>query len=266
MPICAYCKQDKPATREHVIPAFLYALQKSLGDKVIGWNEVTEKMVGGEAKVRDVCADCNNGVLSNLDAYGKQVLDRAGLLVHNYLGRSVTLSYEYSMLLRWLLKVSFNSSRTDGAHSHMFEEFIPFILGKSQSPPRHRVTLLASLAGAVALDDLQAATEPFRTSARGAKRLNPLLVRICYGYVPGDDSFTLRINILGPLILFMPIFRPGVLPGHAAASIRRVQKLHAGAIELTAKRRLLELQAGTQTWVDMYDDQAQRARRIDGDA
>lgn len=262
MPVCAYCQKERPATREHVIPSFLYALQKTAEGKIIGWNEVIEKMVGGEAKVRDVCAECNSGVLSELDSYGKGMLSQAGLLVHNYLGRSLTLPLDHSQLLRWLLKISFNSSRTDGAHSYLFEEFVPFILGESDPPPRHRVALLGYLASPVALDADQIAAEPFKTAARGAQTLNPLLVRICYGVVPGEQSFILRINVLGPLVFFLPIFKPNTLPGHAAAAIRRLQKFHPGAVELTSKKRLVHLQAGSRTWIDLYAHQVQRTRDI----
>ncbi|WP_354443786.1 hypothetical protein [Ottowia thiooxydans] len=253
-------------TREHVIPSFLYKLQKSSGKQFVGWNEVVQKMVGGEAKVKDVCSNCNNGVLSELDAYGKQVLDEAGILVHNYLGRSLVLKYDYARLLRWSLKVSFNSSRTDGAHRHLFEDFVPFILGVAESPPRKRVALLAYLASPIALDKTQEVNSAFVEAALGAKTLNPLIVRICYGYVRGDDSLVLRINILGPLVLFMPIFNPEVLLGHAAASIRRLQKLHPGAVDLYGKKRLVQLRAGASTWIDMWSDQARRVRGLQGNA
>lgn len=249
-------------TREHVIPAFLYALQKSFGEKTIGWNEVVGKMVGGEAKVRDVCEECNSGVLSELDSYGQKLLEGAGTLVHNFEGRRISVPYNYSLLLRWLLKISFNSSRTDGAHSHLFEEFIPFILGEAAVPPRQRVGLIAYLASAVPLTDQQIGVEPFATAARRAKSFNPLVVRISYGAVPGDSSFTLRINILGPVVFFMPIFNPDVRPGHAAASLRRLAKLQPRSVELTSKMRRIELVAGPKTWHDLYSDQLQRTRAL----
>lgn len=265
MPYCAYCNQEGSLTREHVIPAFLYALQKSFEEGVVGWNEVAKKMVRGESKIKDVCAACNNGVLSNLDSYGKQVLGDAGLLVQNYLASSLILKYEYAQLLRWSLKMSFNSSRADRVHSHVFQDFIPFILGAAKPPPRYRVALLAYLAGPIMLDPKKGINQPFWIAARGASTLNPFLVRIAYGIVPGDDSFVLRVNVIGPLVLLMPIFEPDVLPGHAAASIRRLQKLHPGAVELTGKRRLVELHAGSKSWLDMYSDQLTRVQRLTGE-
>lgn len=135
MPICAYCKRESRATREHVIPAFIYAFQQQLAQSVVGWNEVVQRMVRGEAKVRDVCAECNHTALSVLDSYGRQLLSDSGLLVQNYTKRTLTIRYDYSLLLRWLLKISFNSSRTDGAHSGLFEEHIQFMRGLSPPPP-----------------------------------------------------------------------------------------------------------------------------------
>ena len=260
MPICAYCKQERPATREHVIPSFLYAFQKSFGDGIIGWNEVVEKMVGGEAKIKDVCAECNNGALSDLDAYGKHFLKGSGLLVHNYLKSSLSLAFDYPQLLRWIMKISFNSSRTDGAHSHLFEEFTPFILGKEPAPPRYRVALLAYLARPVELNESQFLNEPFKTAARGARTFNPFLIRISYGVISADANFTLRLVMLGPLVLYLPFFNPGTLPGHAASSIRRLKKFAQGAEELTPAKRHIELRAGDRTFLDLYEHQVQRTR------
>src|SRR6266702_179908 len=143
---CAYCQEKRPLTREHIIPAFICNFQKQLEGSVIGWNEVAQCMVGGEGKIKDVCEDCNNRVLSELDSYGKRLLTDSGLFVQNYTKQELTLQYDYSLLLRWLLKISFNSSRTDGVHSHLFERFIPFIRGLASPPSRFQVAPLVYLA------------------------------------------------------------------------------------------------------------------------
>ena len=262
MPTCVYCKQERPVTREHVIPAFMYALQKQAGEGVIGWNESIKKMVGGESKVKDVCADCNNRVLGGLDSYGKDLLGKSGLLVDNYLQQTLTLQYDYELLLRWLLKVSFNSARTGGAHSHIFEEHIPFMLGAAEAPPRYKVGLAAYMASAVVLDQTQVDRKPFLKALGGAKTLNPFLVRICYGFVPGGNFYTLRMNIFGPVVFYMMIFKEGTLPGHAAVEIRRFLKITPGAKELAPDRRLIQLRAGAQTWLDLYARQVQRMNSI----
>ena len=222
-------------------------------------------MVGGEGKVKDVCAECNNGVLSDLDGYGKKLLSESGLLVHNYVKMSITLRYDYELLLRWLLKISFNSSRTDGAHSHLFEKYVPFILGKSPAPPRHRLACLAYLAAPERLGESNIRQEPFLRITQGSKFLNPFLVRICYGGVSGEHSYTLRLNIFGPVVFHLVLFNESTLPGHSATAIRRLLKLSPGALEIDRKHRLLQLQAGERSWLSLYEHQVNRIRALAGD-
>lgn len=259
MSVCAYCRQDRPPTREHVIPAFMYDFQKQLEQSVIGWNEVAQRMVGGEGKVKDVCADCNNRVLGELDAYGKQMLTNSGLLVQNYTKRELTLQYDYSLLLRWLLKVSFNSSRTDGAHSHLFERYVPFMRGLEPSPSRHQVAALLYLARPETLGTSRIAEEPFVRIANGSSLLNPFLVRICYGAIPGEHRYVLRLNIFGPAVFYLMIFEDAILPGHAASAIRRLTKLTPGTVELSPKRKVVDVRAGEKSWLDLYEHQVARA-------
>ncbi len=266
MTVCAYCKQDRQATREHVIPAFTYAFQQQLEQSVIGWNEVVQGMVRGEAKVKDVCAECNNGTLSELDSYGKRLLSDSGLFVQNYTKKTLTLRYDYAPLLRWLLKVSFNSSRTDGAHSSLFEDYIAFVRGQSTPPPRYRVACLAYLAAPEVFGKSRIAEESFARVSGGSKLLNPFLVRICYGGIPGEHEYTLRLNIFGPAVFYLLLFRDGVLPGHAASAVRRLLKVVPGAVEITPKLRFVELQAGRKSWLDLYEYQVQRNRAIAEDA
>ena len=257
MAICAYCRQDKPATREHVIPAFMYDFQKQTAESVVGWNEVANRMVGGEAKVRDVCGHCNNGPLSQLDSYGKKLLTDSGLLVRNYTKTTLTLAYDYALLLRWLLKVSFNSARTDGVHAPIFEDHIPFILGSASPPPRYRVTCLLSLAAPERLKNHSSPPEAMVSLAKGSGLINPFLVRISYG-LP-NENFVHRVNIFGPAIFQLVMFNPGVLPGHAASAIRSLLKVEPSGIELSERRPVVSAIAGKQTWLDIYGPQIARA-------
>src|SRR5438128_4485061 len=102
MTSCAYCGSTARMTTEHVRPSFLYS--KHPGSK-FGFHRKAGKFVAWEAVVRDVCAGCNNGVLSTLDAYGEQFYrtNRCGH-IHRFPER-VQLQYDYHQLLRWLLKI-----------------------------------------------------------------------------------------------------------------------------------------------------------------
>jgi len=97
---CKYCGKERKLTREHIVPAYMYDFQKELEIKVTGWNEVAGKMVGGELKIKDVCAVCNNGVLSELDDYSKNLLQTSGLLVQSYDKEQISFIYNYDLLLR----------------------------------------------------------------------------------------------------------------------------------------------------------------------
>ncbi|WP_087734298.1 hypothetical protein [Paraburkholderia piptadeniae] len=262
MTSCAYCQEERPLTREHIIPAFIYDFQKQLEGSVTGWNEVAQRMVGGEGKIKDVCEDCNNRVLSELDSYGKRLLTDSGLFVQNYTRQDLTLQYDYSLLLRWLLKISFNSSRTDGAHSHLFERYIPFIRGLASPPSRFQVAPLVYLARPEVVGFSQIGADSFARLSQGASRLNPFIVRICYGAVPGEQDYVLRLNIFGPAVFYLLIFREGILPGHAASAIRRLTKLMPGIAELSPKRKLVEVHSGQKTWLDLYEHQVARTSAL----
>jgi len=253
---CAYCKSEQSLTREHVIPAFIYSIQKKTKQKCIGWNDVIEKMIGGEFKVKDVCGKCNNEILGLLDEYAKNTFTESGILVENY----ISLTYDYNHLTRWLLKVSFNSSRTDGAHAHLFEEYIPFILGYTSAPIRSKVAVIAYMAAPEYVDASRINRESFLKLAKGSKVLNPFIVRICYGVVSGSSNYTLRLNVFGPLVFSILLFNDNVLPGHACVEIKRFLKILPKSVELTVNKKIINLKAGEISWLDLYTPQVMRAK------
>jgi len=263
MPTCAYCKLEKQPTREHVIPAFIYDFQKNLESSVVGWNEVAEKMVGGELKIKDVCATCNNGRLAQLDAYGKEFLTRAGFLTANYTKLSATLPYDFDLLIPWLLKISFNSSRTDGVHCHLFEPFIPYIMGKTGRPGRNKIAVIAYLARPLMLSPEQRVQPPYSRVIGSSDRFNPFLLRICYGDTTSLRAYTLRLVIIGPLVFYFMMFHQDILPGYAASEIRRLLKIIPEGDELKPERKFAALGAGANTWLDLYQHQVNRVRSLE---
>ena len=241
------------------MPSFIYAFQKQLEQSVLGWNEGANKTVKSEIKIKDVCAECNNGILGDLDSYGKNLLTDSGLLVQNYKKLDLSLSYDYPRLLRWLLKISFNSSRMDGIHSPVFKQYIPFILGTAPLPPRNKIATVLSLAAPEIIPKGSVTTLPYINAAEGSAILNPFLVRISYGAIP-SERFIHRIIFFGPAIFQLALFQDGVLPGHAASQIRSLLKQEVGGVELNEKRRVVTVKAGKQTWLDLYGPQSLRER------
>ncbi len=259
--ICAYCNQDAAATREHVIPAFIYRFHKDLEDKIIGWNEVAQKMVGGEQQVKDVCETCNGGVLSSLDAYGKEFLVTNGFLTQNYTERSAKLTYDYDRLVRWLLKISFNATRTDHGHSHLFKRFIPYILTGAPSPKKTDFAVLATLAAPVSTEELGGEYQALQDLANGASQVNPFFMRIAYGS-DSHETFTLRVVMFGPLAFFLLMYVPDVPAGLAANETKRLLKSMPNLKLVQPNTMRAFLSAGSTTWLDYYAAQVGRVNAL----
>ena len=68
---CAYCGSSGPLTREYLWPASLHQrlMEANNDPKGLFWLRRANAEIEGEPKLRDVCQACNNGVLSQLDAY-----------------------------------------------------------------------------------------------------------------------------------------------------------------------------------------------------
>ncbi len=131
--ICAYCKQPAVLTREHLWPASLHErLLKANAESLnIFWLARLQREIPSEPQIRDVCAHCNNVVLSDLDKYICTLFDAAFVHIPQRNER-VAFEYDYHRLKRWLLKMSFNSARIHRC-SDLFalEAVLPYIIGEN---------------------------------------------------------------------------------------------------------------------------------------
>ncbi|WP_147445776.1 hypothetical protein [Corallococcus aberystwythensis] len=96
------------------------------------YSKSADKVFGAELVIRDVCVKCNNGVLSKLDSYICDLFDR---YFHRHPQPNTTVRFEYSfdLLLRWLLKISYNSARTTDPNTPL-RIFREYILGTAPYP------------------------------------------------------------------------------------------------------------------------------------
>ena len=62
--VCAYCAKEAPLTREHLWPGGIIKRAKDLNTSYFG---KLNKFIDAELTIKDVCAECNNGPLSELD-------------------------------------------------------------------------------------------------------------------------------------------------------------------------------------------------------
>lgn len=146
MSVCAYCGSVGPLTREHLWPRALHRrLTDSSSEKRNRfWLARIGSEIANEPTVRDVCAKCNNGVLSSLDGYICELFERSFSRVQRRYDQ-VEFSYEYHRLKRWLLKMCFNSARIhNSADAIVFPPLLPYIRGLS-NPLGRTVQLFVQL-------------------------------------------------------------------------------------------------------------------------
>jgi hypothetical protein len=112
---CAYCHKNITPTKEHVFPNSFYKTLnlKDTNSSYISFNAGTNKVIKKELFVTDVCDRCNNIELSKLDNYFSKIAQQLLFSEDSIL----TITYDYDLLLRWLLKTMFNANRLIKANS-----------------------------------------------------------------------------------------------------------------------------------------------------
>jgi hypothetical protein len=128
---CAYCRKTATSTKEHLWPTSLhkrlYAANRQNANAF--WLARLQREIPSEPQIRDVCANCNNVVLSELDNYICGLFDSTFVKIHRRHER-VSFHYDYHLLKRWLLKLCFNAARIhDSIDRFALEALRPYMLG-----------------------------------------------------------------------------------------------------------------------------------------
>jgi hypothetical protein len=92
----------------------------------------SEKVHGGDYVVKDVCEDCNNIILSELDKYFCE-LDGKYFQQSIDPDDDIDFEYDYNLLSRALLKIAYNTSRSGISDSTALSSASLYILGESKS-------------------------------------------------------------------------------------------------------------------------------------
>jgi hypothetical protein len=137
---CAYCGKPAKFTREHIWPD---CILDRIPPKGIRFSHKTKTAHGGDYTIRDVCEKCNNVRLSPLDTYFCNLYDKYFAVAKGE-NEVVDFQYDYHLLLRTLLKLSYNSARAGFGDDGTLARTVPYILGTDLTRPV--VSLLAQLA------------------------------------------------------------------------------------------------------------------------
>ena len=121
---CAYCDKEGKLTKEHIWPK---GIVKRMPELEVKYLKSKKKFFSSELIISDVCADCNNIKLSILDNYLCKLYD---LYFETYIEKEeeIIFNYDYDLLLRSLLKITYNTSRTENRNNNVFTQFREYIL------------------------------------------------------------------------------------------------------------------------------------------
>lgn len=126
---CTYCdNESKNLTREHIIPKSI--IDKFPNSDLAFDNKSKKGFFKGESQIKDVCEKCNGSILSKLDKYGASFIERYFLVKYDSFD-NLEIKYDYNLLLRWLLKIIYNSERANHKDISFFKNNIDYILGKN---------------------------------------------------------------------------------------------------------------------------------------
>lgn len=179
MALCAYCRQNRPLTREHIWPDWLLKAT----DYPIAYMARANKIVGKNQKIRDVCAVCNNGPLSALDGYVRGLYEQ---YIRQWVveGETIDFRYDHGLLLRWLLKVAYNSARTTGQDA-LLAKYRDVLIAQDPCTPLFAFAFVGTIMPAHVLDP--GATAFRRINPQGARN-----GRMVFKGLASDPRYAMR--------------------------------------------------------------------------
>lgn len=146
MKTCAYCNNPLEGkthhkTDEHIIPNSLLHM---FPEQDITFHRGKQYVDNRGLTISDVCATCNNGILSELDSYGKSIIEKYFLHTFKYNDYSTSYNIEIDsdIYIRWLLKIVYNSMRVDKFNTKSMISNIPYIMGETSIFPENISVLI----------------------------------------------------------------------------------------------------------------------------
>jgi hypothetical protein len=128
--VCAYCEKTDKLTSEHVFPD---CFQRELEVFSTAKTASGEKAIASAQQIRDVCAHCNNDLLSPLDAYLCGLNSKYFATVVRP-GVCVRFKYDFELLLRALLKIGYNIGRARNWPLEIWWAAKQYIVGNAARP------------------------------------------------------------------------------------------------------------------------------------
>jgi hypothetical protein len=259
-PLCAYCGGLGPLTKEHIFPKFLY---RQVPTHKTGYNARANRFMTWEAQVRDVCEDCNNGPLSALDGYARRFLTALHCERTYAESQQLVITYDYLLLLRWLLKVSYNAARALSQTPHLLKEAVPFIRDGQTSPPAVAFLAVEVVRDAPLTAD---ARGELPEEARGWSHIPAKMFRVGPGVLYEPRSPTPHAHHCMRFVAINSWYFTFCLVGASTdrPARRRLLSSHRGfvpdAVVLSRQQSTATLSVSRRTVIDLYAFQGMRVQ------
>jgi hypothetical protein len=97
--------------------------------------QIPNRHVPPSPTVGDVCRSCAGGPLADLDGHAETFLADVDCGRTYSSTEQLTFTYDYDLLLRWLLRISYNGARHAEAVHPLLRAALPFVLSGQARPP-----------------------------------------------------------------------------------------------------------------------------------
>ncbi len=248
---CAYCGRTGDLTREHIWPDWL--LRRTAYMRA--YSARAGKIVGREQTIGDVCGRCNNIHLGRLDAYAKDLYDE---YFQHWVdeGQEVYLRYDHGLLLRWLLKVAYNSARSTGTNAELLARYADVLIAEHPCTPTFAFAFVGTIMPAHVLDP---GATTFRAIQPQGARCGSLIIP----HFSGDPRFATRMITLNGYFFTLVIVDD---PTMDVADFAELTEYIYGVPLTPAGRTLvprpgmntLQAMRGVETWPEDPRHQARR--------
>jgi hypothetical protein len=199
------------------------------------YSPVSGKVHGADYVVRDVCEVCNNQKLSYLDAYFCLLNDKYFCKPADF-GGKVHFEYDYDLLARSLLKISYNAARSASSETEPFLGLISYILeGKTKQNDFAVVAELVSPSRIRNSDETTTIVHP--TMYRSA--LSKLLT-------PNGEASLLRLVAINSFFFHILLRRKVASSVQFGLSIKELLKNVAGTVLMDPDCKAIDLATSPQ--------------------
>ncbi len=239
--VCAYCGAPGPLTSEHVWPRGI--LRRT--NYNVRYSMKAGKTFSGDIVIKDVCRECNNGPLAKLDDYFCNIYD--GYFFRVPQPRvPIVFEYDFSLLMRCLLKISYNSSRSTDIDAELLSKYAPVLISEFPTSPIHA----GAFVGTAKAVYLKSTNRKKRTKLNPmGMRCGPMIIDASYYF---DWCATRAVVINGFMFTVVLMRQPTVQADIAGALYSRIYGiplLPNGSIEIPPPTKTtLDFYQGVQQW------------------